>query len=280
MLQTVPLPVPKEVLAAARDFMHARTIAFWGDHPELTKGEPTQYGSGVLLQIADTHFIVTAQHVSEMFVAEGWSAYIAARTDRFIPIKASLRMSKRADVALMRLDDRVVADLDGSGRRYTRMSEVEAHDPTDEAGGFYCAYGYPSVHSSTDHTAKLHTMTAVDCWGFPYSKEKEPIDGYDPALHISIAFDRQMNPRPPGMSGCAMWRIHQGGVPTAGWSTNDIRLVAIEHTHAITDRALVGTRVGVLVAMALKLDPTLAPVLDLGWPRRKRVSNERLVIDE
>jgi len=272
--------VPNPAVAQATAFVHVRTVSFWGHHDDLTKGEPRLYGSGVLLQIADTKFIATAHHVCEMFLQDGWSAFVGGVADKLIQLdRASIRYSKKADIALLKLGETVCSAF-LSEKHFTRLSEVSADDPTDESGGIYCAFGYPTLASGTDHTAKMHTMVAEHCWGLPYPKTKRPIDGFDPKVHVAIEFDRHAHPRPPGMSGGGIWRVHQGGVPPTGWSTSDIRLVAIEHTHGITDRALVGTRAGYLFTLAKSLDPSLEPALALVWPSRMRTRQERLVRDD
>ena len=62
-----------EISKRAGVFMHERTIAFWGHHDKYTGGEPTQYGSGVLLQIDNVNFVLTAEHVTEVFMRHGVS---------------------------------------------------------------------------------------------------------------------------------------------------------------------------------------------------------------
>ena len=273
-------PISNVVVEQATAFMHARTVSFWGHHDELTKGEPCLYGSGVLLQIAETKFIATAYHVCESFLQDGWSAFVGGGAEKLLQLdRASIRYSKKADVALLKVSESVGAAF-SSEKRFARLSEVSGDDPTHESGGIYCAFGYPSLAAGTDHDAKLHTMVAEDCWGLPYPRTKRPIEDFDPKMHIAIEFDRHAHPRPPGMSGGGIWRVHQGGVPAAGWSANDVRLVAIEHTHGITDRALVGTRSGYLFALAKSLDPSLEPALALVWPSRTRILQERLVRDD
>jgi hypothetical protein len=272
--------VPQTVVEQATAFMYARTIAFLGHHDVDTRGEPIVYGSGVLLQIADTRFIATAYHVCESFLEEGWSVFIAGNEETLVPLnKASIRHAKKGDIALIPLTEDAWSVLSVQ-RQFTRLSEVAVEDPTDEAGGVYCAFGYPTAKSSTDHGARLHKMIAEHAWGLPYAKTKRPIEGFDPELHIAIEFQRVLHGSPRGMSGGGIWRVHQGGVPAAGWTPGDIKLVAIEHTHGITDRALVGTRAGYLSVLARNYDPSLEPVLKLAWPGKARTLPERLVRED
>jgi hypothetical protein len=279
MTELAPLRLPDFVVQPARAFMHDRTVAFWGHHERLTNGEPVLYGSGVLLQVAEARFIVTAAHVCDLFLNRGLPALIGAGAHKLVPLdETGVRYSKKADIALVPLSEQVWSAL-STEKKFTRLSEIAAHDPTDESGGIYCAFGYPTARSTTDHEARLHTMIAQHAFGLPYPKTKQPIEDFDPRLHIAIEFDRTSHAAPGGMSGGGIWRIHQGGVPAAGWSVDDIRLVAIEHTHGITDRALVGTRFGYLATLIEKFDPSLAPAMDLAYVSRARTLNERLVRD-
>jgi hypothetical protein len=262
-------------------FMHARTVAFWGHHDKHTRGEPRQYGSGVLLQIDDKRFIATAEHVCDLFLRQGCSAFIGGGADKLIHLdRSSVRYTKHHDVALLALRENVWSKI-SSEKEFVRLSEVDSGDPTYDAGGIYCAFGYPFAASNTDHGSKQHSMVAEHCWGRPYGKEMRPTRefAYDPNAHIAIEFDSSAHSNPNGMSGGGIWRIRQGGVPAGGWSTKDIKLVAIEHTVGIDHVALVGTRVRYLFLLARSLDSSLAPALDLIWPGKRPILPERIVRD-
>jgi hypothetical protein len=85
-----------EISERVAAFMHERTVAFWGHLDSHNHGEPTQYGSGVLLQIDDMKFILTAEHVTENFMKHGVSLFLGGASDKLFPITQTyLRQSKK-----------------------------------------------------------------------------------------------------------------------------------------------------------------------------------------
>jgi hypothetical protein len=273
------MPDAQEVYARAAVFMHARTVAFWGDHPVRTYGQPWQYGTGVLLQIADVRMIVTAEHVTQAFLKDELPLIVAARKERATPLgHVTVRRSVIADVAVLVLD-REDADLIATEKTFTRLPEVDCDDPTVAVGGIYGVFGYPSIKSNVDHYDKTMTMIGQPCFGSPIEdgREKELTPDFHPGLHVGIAFDSQSNPLPYGMSGCGIWRVHQAGV-TPTWREEDMRLVAIEHTASKGRVALVGTRMEYVRKLVLNYDPSLEGVMDLAWPSKPRVTPRRMVI--
>jgi hypothetical protein len=273
------MPDAQEVYARAAAFMHARTIAFWGDHPVRTYGQPRQYGTGVLLQIADVRMIVTAEHVTQAFMKEGLPLIIAARKERATPLAhVTVRKSVNFDIAILVLDGED-ADLIATEKTFTRLPEVDCDDPTVAVGGIYGVFGYPSVKSNVDHYEKTMTMIGQPCIGSPIEdgRGKELTPDFHPGVHIGIGFDSLSNPMPYGMSGCGIWRVHQAGV-TPTWREDDIRLVAIEHTASKGRVALVGTRMEHVRTLVLNYDRSLEQVMNLAWPSKTRVAAQRMVI--
>jgi hypothetical protein len=269
--------IPPRIAQPALDFMQARTIAIWGDHPVHTQGEPRQYGSGVLLRVADARFVVTANHVCRLFLEQGCSCFLSG-AEKLIPLgNAKVWRLESSDLAVIRLTESVWTAL-SPGKSFARLPELDGRDETHEVGGIYCVFGYPSDSSTTDHEARMHKMVAEHVWGIPYGAHKQPLLSFDPTRHIAIEFREGSHPHPGGMSGCGMWRVLKAGVPGATWFTDDIRLVAIEHTLGHRDGdALVGSRIGYLPTMIEAHDPSLAPVLALEWPMRARTRTDRLV---
>ena len=265
---STPATFPPSVKAAAERFMHERTIAFVGDHPVYTKGEPSQYGSGVLLQVADTKFIVTAYHVVELFQKEGCSAFLGAvSTEKLVFLEGcSIRWSAKADVAILVPPPSVFAQFPPQ-KRFTRLPEVACGDPADTVGGAYGVLGYPSSEWRVDHEARQFTMWARPAFGVPY---RNAGGHFDPKMHVSICFDKAANPDPNGMSGGGIWRIHQAGVPHEQWTESDIQLVGIEHTSIREADALYGSRMEYVLGLILNYDPSLRPAIELQWPRKAR----------
>jgi hypothetical protein len=269
-----------EIYERAAAFMHERTVAFWGHHDEHTKGEVKQYGSGVLLQIDNVKFVLTAEHVAELFLKHGVSLFLGAASDKLFPIsKTSVRHSKKGDVAILVISDEDAA-MFGPTKKFTRLSEVLCHDATETVGGVYCALGYPHANSNVDDAAEVLTMKAVPAFGIPYADGQGLIwqNPFIKGVHIAISFDNAKHPDPTGMSGGGMWRIHQAGLPADHWRESDVKLVAIEHTVATNQVALIGTRIGYVLGLIRSFDASLERAINLQWPIKVPLEPGRMVV--
>ena len=126
-----------------------------GDHLAL-------FGSGVLFQLADHHFLITAAHVmDEALKAErhGYSFFIDGRPGQgLLPLNKFLVLSSLKG-PLGRDDDpfdlsvaclpRELAETLVPHRSFLHMPEVDVFDPQDRDSA-YAIYGYPSAGFTRD----------------------------------------------------------------------------------------------------------------------------------
>lgn len=168
------MSIPPRISEPALEFMQARTIAIWGDHRVHTKGEPIQYGSGVLIQVADSRFIVTAHHICEAFLKHGYTCAISGAA-KLVPLdKTKVWHTESADVAIIPLTESMWTAL-SPAKKFARLSELDARDETHKVGGIYCVFGYPHAASKTDHDARVHKMVAEHVWGRPVWGEQATV---------------------------------------------------------------------------------------------------------
>jgi hypothetical protein len=271
-----------EIAKRAAAFIHERTVAFWGHHDDYTRGEPTQYGSGVLLRIDNVKFILTAEHVTEAFLKHGVSLFLGAASEKLFPInKTHVRHSKQGDVAILVISDADAAKI-GPTKKFTRLWETHCDDPAETVGGVYCAMGYPHATSGVDHSEELLKMIAEPAFGIPYA-DGEGLSWKYPFIkdvHVAISFESAKHPDPGGMSGCGMWRVHQAGMPPQHWSEDDVKLVAIEHRTARDHVALIGTRISYVLGIIRSFDPSLDRAINLQWPIKVPREPGRMVVEK
>jgi hypothetical protein len=266
-----------EVKTRAAEFMHERTVAFWGDHAVRTAGQPTQYGTGVLLQIDNVRMIVTAEHVADEFLNQGVSAVLAAGKHMFPLTRAETRRSKGDDIAIIVLNEDDSARV-ADERKFTRLDELACGDPTTTVGGIYSAFGYPHASSEVDHEARTMTMTATPCLGLPYADGTGLMTDFDDRFHVAIRFDSTNNVHPGGMSGGGIWRVHQAGCRADRWTEDNVKLVAIEHTLGRGHTALIATRIEYVLGLVRSFDPSLDGAIKLAWPMKTPEERKRIVM--
>jgi hypothetical protein len=204
------------------------------------------WGSGVLLQIADIGFVLTAGHVLEKTkdqemllgpMVEG-SETITAQDGQFgySPDLDDL------DVGFIRLSREVAQKL-SKYKSFTRLSELDfrTSHPTP---GAYCILGYPKRFNTPDYEAR-----AIDPVPLYYLSRPVilPDEGKpDVTLCLEVARDTVMlcdlnaateeeirMPELGGISGCGIWRLYgtENRIDQLDrWEPSWIRLVGIEHT--------------------------------------------------
>jgi hypothetical protein len=260
------------------------------------KNTPVPTGTGVLLQIAEQHFLVSAAHVLDFMSIHEipyllspseydqpfipispwrcWSSLIPAGRD---PKDLEMRNDDPFDVGYVELPADVVNRM-GTRYRFAGLSEVDVHD--DLLPGYYLIHGFPGFLSETDKAARLVVVEPM-----PYlSLLSEDKEGFVPGRDIRIQYpELGINPQrqdaymmsPRGISGCGIWRIARLAKPDQ-WVREDVKLVGIEHTFRQRDdsRYLQGTRMRVVLEMMYRTQPTIRKVIDLhlglltsGWYR-------------
>jgi hypothetical protein len=67
---------------------------------------------------------------------------------------------------------------------------------------------------------------------------------------------------PDGKSGCGIWRLVEAGTDARPWTTDDVKLVAIDHGHRRRTKVLVGTRIRYALQMIYRNHPGRRPAME------------------
>jgi hypothetical protein len=253
-----------------------------GDHLAL-------FGSGVLFQLADHHFLITAAHVmDEALKAErhGYSFFVDGRPGHgLLPLNKFLvlrslegplgRDDDPFDLAVARLPKELAEAL-VPHRRFLHMPEIDAFDPQHRESG-YAIYGYPSAGLTMDpdiekrgYEPMLYVTTLCQRDVGALHPPHDPRWGY--LLNFSQQYCVRLDggsggpKNPKGISGCGIWRIIADAAATDRWKPDDVRLVGIEHGWKPEKHYVRGTRIGYAIAMILKKYPELRPVVEISRP--------------
>jgi hypothetical protein len=247
-------------------------------------GETKLCGSGVLLQIAEKHFIVSAGHTFDarrmldlpLWVTDGVVG------NKLLPLGQVLIRSSETKVPYDRTDepfDIAVCELASDTaaqiavhKRFLRLNDVDPWD-RQEPRSWYMVYGFPTKLSPPDEATRSINANAVAFATFIYCDERGALARYDKEVGIALDFDPAtikddagnpaVPPHPGGMSGCGIWRLIEAGTDMRRWKLDDIKLVAVDHTLKSKQKVLVGTRIRYALQMIYRNHPDLNPVMEM-----------------
>ncbi len=222
-----------KVAAAINDSIDHYTVPLCVDHGKKTIANR----SGVLLQIADMHFLVTAGHDMVELLTEGHSIGIA------MPVKGSHAIlltkekfwttkDKQEDISVTQLTPPVVAYIKDH-YRYVRLTSLMSRDDPSQGKGMYLIYGFPDAIVGPDDEGD----TAVESWWYltvRYRGEYSNVEDYNPRLHFVLDYERNTHNKdgvrvhPPGMSGCGIWFVGHPHTHSL-FNADDFKLVAIQN---------------------------------------------------
>jgi hypothetical protein len=245
-------------------------------------------GSGVLLEIADHRFLLTAAHVVDFLAIHGFPQYLAPCTSDEPPIpleNVKIYTSPippgvdQEDPGMCDVDpfDVAVCELPPSvaekitePRRFVRLMDIDAS--VEQIPGLYMVTGYPIEFTRTNFSHKLIGSKPLPYVTELYQGECEPHWQNFIALEYSHqGVDEhgvlQRMPDPNGMSGCGIWRLAEASKPADLWKPSDVQLVAIEHSWSRKNGAILGTFVRYALSMIYNNYPLLRPVFKLAYPR-------------
>ena len=235
-------------------------------------GDAQVIGTGILLRVGPSEFVVTAAHVMDIARHEfyvGGESRIVAVSGRYTNTHApgGLRANDRFDLAIIPLRESEVADLRDS--RFLALEELEPSEVVDYRptwGSKYLMVGFPA----TKQGKTRDNVVQVDPLRF--AARARPLADYvdthwSPRDHLIIEYDKKVAwtlngqvtlPDPNGVSGGGLFRIR-------GWvGEEDERetLVAIPIEYlGKRAKAVVGTRVDHVLVGIMKEYPHLSPYI-------------------
>jgi hypothetical protein len=256
-------------------------------------GDADHYGSGVLLQVEDTRFLVTAAHVTDEFFCERWRQIFfgTPNGDELIPVltvsyvRSKIRSKPNReddplDLAVLELRPEI-ADQLAAFMRFVRLSELEL-DPDKLKDGRYLVVGYPEFRAEKDEMDQTIVAQVLPYFTGPYDMEHNPAPDISPADHLALDVNRVDEAgggdlldldQTHGISGGGMWRVldENQAIDTLDWRHS--KLAAI-----ITDRSdpevmgpvqyLRGTKMKRVINFIYEGWPALRPAIVRSIPER------------
>jgi hypothetical protein len=241
----------------------------------LPPGAPTAE-----LQQAKADFIEAV--ISRNYRAAWAANAVIARSGRPEPAPAPAERAKRErrheaevhgtvadsdDVGILRLPSESLPSFDGFTFLTTTDIDVSRPDPRERYG--FC--GYPEEFSVRTPGSPFFYNTVL-------AEPEGPLRDFDPEVNFLLAMDEARTRTPTGrltkfpvslggISGCAVWRITQGGA-AATWTSAQARVVGIE-TGVYGDgpvKKIKASSWALVLGMIRQQYPALRPSLDLTIP--------------
>jgi hypothetical protein len=257
-------------------------------------GEADHYGSGVLLRVEGTRFLVTAAHVSDEFGCERWKQIFFGTpdVDELIPVITVFRCRSKKRTAPNRGDDPLdlavleltpeIADRLSAFMRFVTLSDL-ALDPEKLKDGRYLVLGYPEFRAEKDEMDQTIVAQILPYFTGLFDVGRNPVPNISPADHLMLDVDRMDEAdgtwdrldldQIHGISGGGMWRILDEDQPIESLDWRQAKLAAI-----ITDRSdpevmgavqyLRGTKIKRVINFIWEGWPELRPAIESAIPVR------------
>lgn len=265
-------PLEPQIRNEAMEWVLERTVGIYGS---TVDGNPVLYGTGILLQIADAPFLVTASHVAKDL--DGLDIRLDPCGERATFVRLGATTIRRTqdeseyDFAYARLSGNAADELRAQRKKFVRLDSVDDAKP-----GWYCVVGFPRETTRLITQEKCITTEPVMFETHLY--EGSPPEPHTPGVSITLKYDgntivcaRGERPRIPdlhGISGCGIWRLYAYCDHRAqrAWDPSAIRLVGIEHTlQGSPYKAVKGVGIEHVVYQIACIHPELAPSIRLTW---------------
>jgi hypothetical protein len=272
----------------AAEIMHACTVPLVG----RVDGKFGVVGSGVLFELGDKAFILTASHVVEV---------VRGLADRGVPVEIptgepggpaiplfELRThysvpgggfrEDLVDVAFVELPAKVARRLQET-KRFLHQTGLDLAD-RGQPDGWYAVHGYPEETLEQRDAEKAVILPALHLVTRVYRGQRGAIPTPRAQFDFSVDFvpknsaDLNGNPvsvpAPRGVSGCGIWRFARGPADLSRWEPAMLKLVAVEHTWNRELQILRGTPVGHIFRQILQSHEALGQLAGIlyagrGW---------------
>lgn len=247
-------------------------------------------GTGVLLQVGEKSFIITAAHTFDARRTADLPLWVTDGVvgNKLVPLgEVLIRTSKTKDphhrtdepfdMAVCELSRETATQI-AVRKRFLRLNDVDPWD-RQHPQTWYMVFGFPTALGSGDPATQSIVPAAVALATFLYCDERGPVERYDKEVGIALDFDSTnirddhgnpaIPPYPGGMSGCGIWRLVEAGTDAMRWSLDSVKLVALENTLK-PNKVLVGTRIRYALQMIYRNHTDLRPVMEMHFGRKAR----------
>ncbi len=249
-----------------------------------------QFGTGVLLGVADDSFVVTAGHVVKQAAKDGKTLGISSAVDSIVAVPGDWVCSSETqkgrsgdpfDVAVHRLPPSTVSRLDG--KVFLRLDDIEFGRQPPAA--VYVVSGFPAVWSSPSASVSDRLrLKPFQYTTLRYDGPTDALEGYEPCLHLLLGADLESSstehgsrasfqnlhgdnvPFPQGLggvSGCSVWRIGDLTTPIDEWGRERSRIVAVQTGVYPQKRLIKATRWVAVSTLLHNAFPELRPAMHL-----------------
>ena len=196
--------------------------------------------TGVLFQVGDSHFLLTASHDLKSRLKENIPLFIPAPsldTDPIPLVNVLFRGIDECDVDVVVAElDRETVDRVSLKHRFLRLNELDVKD--QQKDGLYLVCGFPQEWF---RKGEIGHPKAMVFFGKKYVGELNPLSQFDPGVHLVVGYERQgcsafsnqpaLLPKVNGMSGCGIWQILEWNPQRIeSWEPRHCKLVAIQHS--------------------------------------------------
>lgn len=260
----------RSMLEACKDDLRT-TVPIFGSQG----GKLIHDRTGILFQIANKHFLITASHDLAQIASQKVPLFLAPDVPGLPAIPIGARMlgteSNVIDIAVFELWDSVVEKM-VPGRKFLRMSDLDHQAKNEE--GLYVAMGYPHQFTRPDDKLNRIHIGILQYLAYLYSGDAptEPEYPYNPDVHLLLRHVADghntegiplSSPRISGMSGCGIWRLTKLKPAWAtSWKLEDRKLVAIQ-AKCWHGRYLKGTWIKYALQLIAKTYPDLRRAMRL-----------------
>jgi len=197
------------------------------------------FGTGVLVFIHDTHFILTASHVAAYLIEENNQLFIRVAKKKYINVIGDVKYtdidkSQGVDLAYIKIDKQMVAPL-SKPYKFTTINKLSHHNQMLDASN-YCVLGFPETNikfeNNTIETGASFYLTNAtnekpyEYYGFNKS-DFFIVDMKGKGIDIKSGEKSNVNTHFYGISGCGLWYIEFNLDPSTNEHWVDYRLIGI-----------------------------------------------------
>jgi hypothetical protein len=251
-------------------------------------------GTGVLFQIADCPFVVTAGHVFRTATQYQKTVGLGdTGDDSLVPLVGGTCVSSVPpdglendphDVAVYRLPPDEAAKL--HRKRYLRIGDVSFADPGPKA--IYSLFGYPGAWTEPSRSADDRFIAKpFEFTTYAYDGDTSTMIGYQARLHLLLSAGTEYATWPDGspadfrdrlgqriqfprglkgISGASVWHVGDLAVPIEKWNQQPPRVVGLDTGVYHASGAITASRWIVVTTLIHSAFPDLRRSIELWTP--------------
>ncbi|MFZ4662296.1 MAG: hypothetical protein ACOYNY_35135 [Caldilineaceae bacterium] len=243
-----------------------------------------QWGTGTLLRIADSSFIVTAAHVVSQVYYNKLQLY-TPRNGSFVHLYgdwAYLTDSDLFDVAILRLHPDIVSNLGTAS--YIGLYNISLNNELSK--GIFCLCGYPArLSKPSTPTEPLMTTKPLQVMSYMYTGDTDNIANYNAKHHFLLSSktgfldidgepmkligkdEKFLNlPRDlGGISGCSIWQIGTSEIPLEQWNSKRAKIVGIQTSVFPENKVIKVTRWSAVASLLYEAYPDIHSAMSLWY---------------